>query len=70
MAGQQKQKGAKGGKKTRKYGRNEAKCKRYADRGTREKNKERKLKKHIAEYPNDNVAKKALLTAHIGKKKK
>ena len=44
----------------KKAGRNKDWCKAYRTRGQREKNKLRKLKKHIARHPNDLVAKKAL----------
>lgn len=50
----------KGGKKARKLGRNMAKCKLYRDRGRRELNKERDLLKHIARFPLDLNAPKAL----------
>lgn len=47
----------KGGKKgSKKYGRNEAKCKVYKQAGRREKNKLCKLRKHIIKQPNDQVA--------------
>lgn len=52
-----KQKTSGGGKK---LGRNASRCKMYRDRGIREKNKKRKLLKHIAWQPNDNVAKAAV----------
>jgi len=50
----------KGGKKNRKIGRTAEKCKYYRSRMTREKNKERKLKRHIIFQPRDEVAKIAL----------
>lgn len=50
----------KGGKKNRKIGRTAEKCEYYRSRMTREKNKERKLKKHVASQPNDEIARTAL----------
>jgi len=47
----------KGGKKNRKHGRNKVWCAQYRMRGTRERNKIRKLKRHLKKYPNDSVAK-------------
>lgn len=37
----------------RKHGRNKTKCERYRACKTREKNKVRKLSKHIKRHPND-----------------
>jgi hypothetical protein len=54
--GKQKQ----GGKGSKKYGRNEAKCKAYKAEGRRDKNKARKLAKHRVENPNDKVAANAV----------
>ena len=53
MAGLQK---AKKGKKQRKHGRNEGRCKTYAALHIREKNKVARLKKHLARYPEDRSA--------------
>jgi len=50
----------KGGKKSRKIGRDKKDCERYRARGIREKNKRRKLTRHVALYPNDKVAAVAL----------
>jgi hypothetical protein len=50
----------KGKSGTKKYGRNEAKCKSYLVRGRREKNKKRRLVRHAEKCPNDMVAKEAL----------
>ena len=50
----------KSGGGARKIGRTAEKCKYYRSRMTREKNKERKLKPHVAAYPNDTVAATAL----------
>ena len=50
----------KSGGGARKIGRTADKCKHYRSRMTREKNKERKLKKHIERQPKDLVAKTAL----------
>jgi len=36
------------------------KCKRYRTNGTREKNKKRKLIRHMKKYPNDTQAKTTL----------
>lgn len=55
MAGKQKSGGG-----ARKIGRTAEKCKYYRSRMTREKNKERKLKKHIALQSHDEVAAEAL----------
>lgn len=43
-----------------KRGRNLAKCARYESYRTRERNKKRKLEKHLAKYPLDKDAKRAL----------
>jgi hypothetical protein len=51
----------KGGKRgSRKYTRNIGECKQYRLLGTREKNKTRKLKKHLKKHPDDRCAKIAL----------
>lgn len=49
-----------GGKKNRKHGRNELFCKAYRTRGQREKNKARKLRKHLLRFGDDKVAQGAL----------
>jgi hypothetical protein len=46
-----------GGKK---IGRNKVECQRYRARRTRERNKLRKLRKHIKRYPGDAAARRAL----------
>ena len=45
----------------RKVGRNKVKCDWYRSRGTREKNKIRKINKHLKKHPNDKQAKRSLL---------
>lgn len=45
---------------TRKIGRNKDKCKAYKTARTREINRRGKLLKHLAEHPEDKVARKAL----------
>ena len=47
---------AQSGKKSggaKKIGRNGARCKIYRDRGVREKNKARKVRRHLNRFPND-----------------
>lgn len=56
MAGQK----AKGGTKNRKYGGNKAFCERYRKEGRREKNKARRLRRHLKKFPKDKQAEKAL----------
>jgi hypothetical protein len=51
--------GAKQSKKQRKVGRNALSCQRYKATHRREKNKARKLKKHLARFPGDVIAEKA-----------
>lgn len=51
--------GAKSSKR-RKYGRNAAYCLSYKNTNRREKNKIKKLIKHLAKFSNDNCAKVAL----------
>lgn len=48
------------GKKNRKHGRNKKGCESYRNRGQREINKRRKLKRHLAKFPDDPVAQEAL----------
>ena len=48
------------GKKTRKYDRNRKWCQSYRNRNQREKNKVKKLRRHLARYPDDKVAAKVL----------
>ncbi|MFQ6011539.1 MAG: hypothetical protein ACE5KG_05150 [Nitrososphaerales archaeon] len=55
-----KKKANRGGKKGRKIGRSKEKCQRYRAAGTREKNKIRKVRKHVRRHPNDAVARRAL----------
>ena len=43
-----------------KRGRNIAKCATYKARGTRERNKRKKVDKHLAIHPNDSVARKSI----------
>lgn len=43
-----------------KRGRNISKCQAYKARNTREKNKARKITKHLAKHPNDSIAKKSI----------
>ena len=43
----------KGGKKNRKYGRNAADSLRYRNEDRRAKNKARRLRRHIKNFPND-----------------
>lgn len=50
----------KAGKKNRKYGRNKKWCEVYRMRSQRERNKVRKLARHLKKYPHDATAKKAL----------
>ena len=52
-----------------KIGNNKVKCKRYSDRMTRERNKTRKLKRHILRNPHDDCAHKAMLTAAVPRKR-
>ena len=49
-----------GGKTNRKLGRNEVKCKRYRAENRREKNKIRKIRKHLKRHINDRLAKRSL----------
>lgn len=51
---------AKEGKKGRKHGRNEKWCQTYKARGTREKNKAAKIRRHLKKHPNDAQASKAV----------
>ncbi len=43
-------------KLSRKCGRDKVKCATYRARGTRERNKVRKLRKHCKKHPNDKAA--------------
>lgn len=43
-----------------KRGRNIAKCARYKSLGIRERNKKRKVLKHLRKFPNDKVARKSI----------
>lgn len=52
MVGVQK---AKAGKKQRKWGRNALSCQAYKNSHRREHNKIRRLKKHLARFPDDKV---------------
>ena len=44
----------------RKYGRSKPACEKYRQMNTRERNKSRKLAKHLKKWPQDSCAKKAL----------
>lgn len=57
--------GAKNSKKQRKYGRNAAYCLSYKNFNRREKNKIKKLVKHLARFSNDNCAKTAVGNAKV-----
>ncbi len=48
------------GNKNRKYGRARVGCERYRREGRREKNKARKLKRHLKNQPGDRAATAAL----------
>lgn len=50
----------KGGKKNRKHGRNKAFGERYRREGRREKNKARRLRRHLRHNPQDRMARSAL----------
>jgi len=50
----------KGGKKNRKHGRNKTGCERYRREGRREKNKARRLRRHLRHNPQDRTARFAL----------
>ena len=52
-----------GGKKNRKFTRNKDKCKLYLNSGRREKNKVRRLTRHVTKQPNDVCAQRALTRA-------
>ena len=41
------------GNKNKKYGRNKAKCARYAANHKRERNKVRRIRRHLKQHPND-----------------
>jgi hypothetical protein len=43
------------GKKNRKYGKNSKYCKLYRDLGLRERNRLRRMRRHIRKNPNDTV---------------
>lgn len=51
---------AKSGKKNRKHGRNLIWCKAYRSRRQREKNKVKRLRKHMLRHPADHVAAECL----------
>lgn len=51
----------KGGKKNRKWASNKEYCARYLKEGRQEKNRERRILRHLKKYPNDKAAEKALL---------
>lgn len=59
MARPQGGKARRGGKKNRKHGRNKEFCDRYSREGRRERNKARKLTRHLKKFPSDGVARKA-----------
>jgi len=52
---------SRGGKGSRKYGRNEIKCQIYRSQHKREKSHIKRITKHISKHPKDKQAKKALL---------
>ncbi len=54
------QKKARKGKKNRKWDRNRVWCEAYRRRGQREKNKAKKLRKHLSRHPDDKIAAQAL----------
>lgn len=56
--GRKKQESRKGG--ARKKGRNIAKCANYKSLGKRERNKRRKVSKHLRRHPNDRDAIKSI----------
>lgn len=51
---------AKKGKKNRKFGNNKVYCTRYKNEGRQEKNRIRRIKRHIKKQPNDLVAQEVL----------
>ena len=55
------------GNKNRKYGRNKMSCKVYKDRGVREANKKRKMKRHIKRFPKDEQAIKRARELYLSK---
>jgi hypothetical protein len=50
----------KGGKKNRKWGNNKAYCQRYRAEGKQEKNRARRINRHLKRHPNDLQAFEAL----------
>lgn len=56
---------ANGSNKMRKVGRNSIACKVYANTNRREKNKIKKLVKHLVKFANDDCAKNAVKAAKI-----
>ena len=50
-------------KKNRKYERNKIWCANYRARGQREKNKAKKLVKHLSRHPADTIARNAYVAA-------
>ena len=56
---------AKKSKKLRKVGRNANSCLRYKNENRQEKNKIKRLVKHLAKFGNDNCAKKAIVNCKI-----
>jgi len=52
----------KGGKRNRKWGSNKVYCARYRAEGTQEKNRARRIARHLKAYPNDIQAMEALFT--------
>lgn len=57
--------GAKDSKKQRKVGRNAIYCKAYANTNRREKNKIKKLQKHLIRFPDDKAAKDAIANCKV-----
>lgn len=53
-------KAPKKGKRNRKWNRNRAFCLRYRNEGRQEKNRARRINRHLKRFPNDDSARKAL----------
>jgi len=53
-------KAPKKGKKNRKWGRNASYCKFYRDAGLQERNRARRIRRHLKRYPGDKQAVRAL----------
>jgi hypothetical protein len=48
------------GKKNRKHGRNKKVCEQYRREGRQEKNRKRRIRRHLKRHPDDRVALRAL----------